>query len=349
MKNKKKLYSILIFIYLIPVFTFAQNYKQIENDLQQGLITYDEAILHKFYLGFGSKNIFPNYSNATEKQYRKCGTDLIVEYYKNKSKLSSNSIKEIESLISKDNLFKTTAQIYTSPSSKFELTYETSGINSVPTKDSNLNSVPDYVENIADYFDYTWKKLIDTMGYLPPPIGSGKYKVSFQNMEYYGYTNVDGSNTKSTYIVLHNNFIGFPANDDPDGDQLGAAKVTAFHEFKHAIQIMYNYWNDPSWFLEMDATWAEDIGFDDVNDYYNYLSESHIKQPGRSFETGSGYEDCLWMHHLSQSFGNKINKDIWQRRQLNGFENIYQCFNNILLNYSSTFNTSLTKYLHGIF
>lgn len=342
---KKTTKNILaIIISLIPVINIAQSYEIIDKDFRAGILSRDEAILQKFYLGFNSSNVLPNYKNSIDNRFKKCGTELIIEYHRNKNLLGSKVVDEIENILSTNKLFKVSSQTYTSPYGKFIITYETSGDNAVPLKDSNLNSIPDYVENVAKYFDYSWKKLIDTMGYLPPPIGSGKYKISFQNMEYYGYTNVDGSSTKSTYIVLHNNFIGFPSNDDPDGDQLGAAKVTAFHEFKHAIQIMYNFWNDPGWFLEMDATWAEDIGFNYVNDYYNYLSSSQIRQPGRSFENGSGYEDCLWMHFLSQSFGNKINKDIWQRRQVNGFEDVYQCFNNILLNYSSTFNTSLTKY-----
>ena len=48
----------------------------------------------------------------------------------------------------------------------------------------------------------------------------------------------------STIIVLHNNFINFPSNTDPDGVVLGAAKVTAAHEFQHAIQYATSNWSE---------------------------------------------------------------------------------------------------------
>ncbi|GAB4130310.1 MAG: hypothetical protein Fur0015_04160 [Ignavibacteriales bacterium] len=343
MKIKFKILSLFI---LISIGTLtAQNtaFDQIKEDLRSGKISNDEAILQKFYLGFNSAKANIKYRTLPN-NFRKCGTDFIIEYNRSKTNLSQQTIDEIESVINPSNLFTITANTYTSPGSKFEISYETAGTNAVPTQDVNTNGIPDYVEKVAEYFDYSWRKLIDTMGYSAPPIGTGKYKVSFESMDYYGYTNVYSSTPKLTYIVMHNNFLGFPANTDPEGNQLGAAKVTAFHEFKHALQIVYNNWNDPGWFLEMDATWAEDIGFDKVNDYYNYLSSSHILEPGRSFESGDGYEDCLWMHYLSQSFGNQINRAIWNRRAVNGFEDIYLCFNNILLNNSSTFEKALTEY-----
>jgi len=342
MKQVIALVSIII-IFFETDFAQINPDSKIEYDLRNGIINESQAILQKFYMGFAKEKVISKYLLASD-SYRKCGTEFIIEYNKIKNHLDPKVVNEIESVIGFENRFNITASTYISPDGKFEITYETSGTNAVPTKDSNLNGIPDYVENIANYFDYSWRKLIDTMGYLPPPIGTGKYKVTFENMDYYGYTNTYSTTPKLTYIVMHNNFSGFPANDDPDGDQLGAAKVTAFHEFKHALQIVYNNWNDPGWFLEMDATWSEDIGFDQVNDYYNYLTSSHITQPGRTFESGSGYEDCLWLHFLSQSFGNTINKSIWQRRQVNGFEDIYLCFNNILANYSATFEHALTEY-----
>jgi subtilisin-like proprotein convertase family protein len=160
-------------------------------------------------------------------------------------------------------------------------------------------------------------------------------------MDYYGYTDIVSG--QLTHIVLHNNFIGFPPNTDPEGNQKGAAKVTAAHEFKHATQIIYNNWNEPGWFLEMDATWMEDIAYTQVNDYYNYLPSSQLIFPGRSFDRGQGYEDCIWMHYLSQKFGVYINRQIWERRKISS-ELIYNNFNNILAQYSYTFNKGYKEY-----
>ena len=72
-------------------------------------------------------------------------------------------------------------------------------------------------------------------------------------MDYYGYTSFNNTSA-GTEIVMHNSFSGFPTNTDPEGNALGAAKVTAVHEFKHAIQFVYNQWSEPGWFIEADAT-----------------------------------------------------------------------------------------------
>ncbi|MFH1526605.1 MAG: T9SS type A sorting domain-containing protein, partial [Bacteroidota bacterium] len=168
-------------------------------------------------------------------------------------------------------------------------------------------------------------------------------KISFENMDYYGYTNTS-TLPGMTYIVMHNNYNGFSPNTDPEGNQKGAAKATAIHEFKHAIQYVYNNWSSVGWFIEMDATWMEDIGYDQVNDYYNYLTASHIQKPGRSFEQGDGYEDCVWLHYISESHGVQTNLEIWNRIKSNPFESIYTTFDGILKKYSSSFEDALVNY-----
>src|ERR1035438_4113768 len=64
----------------------------------------------------------------------------------------------------------------------------------------------------------------------------------------------------------------------------------------------------------------------------------------RSFDRGQGYEDCIWMHYLSQKFGMYINRQIWERRKVSPSELIYDNFNNILAQYSYTFNKGYKEY-----
>ncbi len=161
--------------------------------------------------------------------------------------------------------------IYNSPGGHFTLTYYTIGTNAVPTTDTTpANGIPDFVEKIAAYCDESWNFEIETLGFTPPPIGTGRYQINFEAMDYYGYTTPLASPTGATRITLHNTFLGFPPNTDPEGNQWGAAKVTVAHEFKHASQRAGSLWSEGGW-VELDATWMEDIAYDFVNDYYNYL------------------------------------------------------------------------------
>jgi subtilisin-like proprotein convertase family protein len=320
-----------------------KGYHQIESDYNSGKISIDYQILQKFYYGFDKTKLAPEYID-NDLMPLKCGTELVLEYYAHRTELQKNTIDQISSYLNSPFQKTSTTATYLSPSGKFLLTYDIAGVNAVPITDSNGNGIPDYVEWIAGYFDYVWKFEIDTLGYLAPPIGSGQYQIGFENMSnIYGYTEPVG-NGSLTHIVMHNNFIGFPSDTDPEGSQKGAAKVTAAHEFKHATQIVYNNWNEPGWFLEMDATWMEDIAYNYVNDYYNYLPSSQISVPGISFDRGQGYENCIWMHYLSQKFGIPINRQIWDRRKISSSESIYNNFDYILSQYSYSFLKGYKEY-----
>ena len=342
----KYLFLFASLLLLFPANSYAvttnKGFHKIESDYSSGKINIDFKILQKFYYGFDKSKLDPAYID-NDSAPLKCGTEIVMEYYAHKSELQKSTIDKISSYLSAPFEQTLTTQTYLSHSGKFLLTYDIDGVNAVPLADANSNGIPDYIEWIAGYFDYIWKFEIDTLGYLAPPIGNGQYQIGFENMSgIYGYTNpVSG---RLTNIVMHNNFLGFPSDTDPEGSQKGAAKVTAAHEFKHATQIVYNNWNEPGWFLEMDATWMEDIAYNYVNDYYNYLPSSQIADPGISFDRSSGYEECIWMHYLSQKFGIPINKQIWQRRQTTPGETIYTNFDNILAPYNYSFIKGYKEY-----
>jgi subtilisin-like proprotein convertase family protein len=349
--------ALLIFAALFCVFNLSAQEKNIsrnpalnliQQDYESGKINYEEALLQKFYLAFNkSKSLYKTSASVFP---QKCGTELIREFRSNTYKLSASAVAEIEEFLNAPFRITAETKTYISPSGKFELTYETSGTNAVPSADTDSDGVPDYVEWVASYFDYSWTFDFDTLGYLPVPIGTGRYQVGFEDMGYYGYTDVVNSGTRITRIVMENDYKGFPSNDDPEGKQKGAAKVTAIHEFKHAVQYVYNRWIDPGWFIEMDATWMEDIGYDYVNDYYNYLSQSQIIESTRSFSESNsdddlvGYRDCLWLHYLSQKHGVAINRLLWERRKSYSSENIYTAFDRILGGYSSSYADGIREY-----
>src|SRR5262245_24537115 len=198
----------------------------------------------------------------------------------------------------------------------FYLEYETTGAGAVPATDVNpANGIPDYVEWTATACENSWSTEIDNLGFTAPLLAGGpdnRYLIQFQQQNSYGFTT--GTGGGRTKIVLHPNFIGFPPNDDPEGDQIGALKVTVAHEFKHASQFQTSGWGEGQW-VELDATWMEDIVYDATNDYYNYIfgGGSPFSAPQTTLNPGS-YEDCNWEHYQSERLGNGHMLNFWNRR-----------------------------------
>lgn len=285
-------------------------------DLAEGRLTAEEALLHRFQYGFAPDQLPARYRVPAFSPLR-CATSLITEYAAERERLSPETIARIDAWLQPTAVSK--AQ-YLSPSGRFALSYDTSGADAVAAADLDpANGIPDYVEKIALYFDEAWAVVVDSLGFTAPPLSGGTYAISFESMQYYGYTVSLNAATGATRIVMHNSYIGFPANDDPEGVVAGAARATAAHEFKHAAQYAATRWVEGGW-NELDATWIEDVVFDQVNDYYNYLlGESPLRHPqlpldGGANTTGS-YEDCVWQTWMAETWGVAVIRDYWNRRQ----------------------------------
>lgn len=314
---------LVIFFSFASISSFAQStsthhsseqlLNSIRSVVSNSTLSDEDALLTGFRLGFNRKAIDQPVSREfILNTLGKCGTDLVKTFHQSKSSLSPSVVSEIESYL----LASPTevSSVYLSPSGRFKLTYVTTGADAVPSADSNANGKPDYVERVAIYFDQSWDKEVTELGFAAPPATSANpYEIGFEEMEYYGYTE-PVSGTNGTHIVMHRNFSGFPANDDPEGDAIGAAKVTAAHEFKHALQFMSSGWNgESSNWLEMDATWAEDLVYDYVNDYYNYLDGAGniFTTPATTLNPGS-YEDATFAHYFSQSNSDLFWVEVWK-------------------------------------
>jgi hypothetical protein len=212
-----------------------------------------------------------------------------------------------------------------SPEGHFRIHYDLSGSNAVPSTDVDpADGIPDFVQWIADYADSSYRTEIIGLGQLTPPSdgtlgGDSLYDIYTEEMPYYGYTQPEGAgpepwNDAYSYISVHRNFIGFPPNTDPDGNQKGAAKVTVAHEFYHAIQFAYDV-GEQVWFMETSSTWMEDYVYDVVNDNYNYLP-TLFNDPDWSLHSttnGHMYSAFIWGKYLQENFGAQTFPDIWNQ------------------------------------
>ena len=185
--------------------------------------------------------------------------------------------------------------------------------------DANENGIPDYVEWAAEAADSSYQLQINELGY-PDPIPSGTsydiYLKDLSSFGAYGLTNTSrngifscGANSTSTCIYSENDFVGYPANDS-ENQVKGALQVTIAHEFKHAIQYIQNKWEgETDQWAEMDATLMEEIVYDNVNDYYNYIdnfSTDLFTEAHRSLIPGS-YEDVTFALYFHETIGS----DFW--------------------------------------
>lgn len=310
--------SLLLFVLILvaaasswaatPASEFLQ---QVDRDVRNGHITAEQALLYKIQYGFDPESL-PVAYQPKEFSPLKCASGVLAEFERTRNELSTDTVNKIEAYLKKEIEPNADKATYISPAGHFRVTYLTTGTNAVPTADTDpANGIPDFVEKCAQYMDYSWLVECDQLGFTTPPTPTGYYEIDFEAMSYYGYTS-PGSGGSST-ITLHNTFQGFPPNTDPEGNVWGAAKATACHEFKHATQRAQSGWTEGGW-VELDATWSEDIVYDYVNDYYNYLPNPNpISAPATSLDDGGSgsYEDCTWQHFMTENWGDQIIPDLW--------------------------------------
>jgi hypothetical protein len=294
----------------------------IEQDAELGIISADEATIYRAIAIVRPAALPTKYRDAITVP-GKCATDEVREAM---NLILSDSVlyKSYKEIMSRP----TTQAIFSSARGYFWLHYDTTGNSAVPLADIDHDGFPDYVERAAAYADSSWHYNISTLGHLPPPSdgslggGSNKYDIYFLRVGVYGYTQAESSgpnawNDYSSHIVVHCDFAGFPPNQDPEGDVLGALKVTIAHEFYHAIQFAYDV-GEEIYFMESSATWMEEMVFPEVDDNYNYLPYFYsVPQVGLQATGEHEYAAFIWPKFIQERFGARAMRDIWTECRFN--------------------------------
>jgi len=202
----------------------------------------------------------------------------------------------------------------------FTIHYATSGSDAPDLTDNNHNNVPDWVETVAGVFEYVYDVEVNKMAYRSPPaIPYHVYLESLASQRAYGFTTDDGiptapSVSASSYIEIDKGytdsiFLGFTPEE--------SLRVTAAHEFHHAIQYGYNYFFD-IFYAEMTSTWMEDEVYDSVNQLYEYLpyylgvtSTLALNAP---IDQGSEYARWIFNRYLAELQGSRtVVRAYWER------------------------------------
>jgi hypothetical protein len=241
---------------------------------------------------------------------------------------------------------------YLSPSGFFLLHYTLDGEDSVSGADANTNLIPDYIEIAAAILDSAREGYSDLGWRDPIDDGDGVYDIYFEDLEsllwgpWFGYTepvapsSTTAPYTSASFISLENDYPQSVYGHPP----LESLRVTAVHEYHHAVQLAYNLPLIESeflhyiWFAELSATYHEEIFYDGINDYYNYL-DSFLEYPHLSLTaTGTNhmYGAALWAIYLDEVYGSDSNRMIWtlmSDRALKPLEahRVYLSYNNTTL------------------
>jgi len=236
-----------------------------------------------------------------------------------------------------------------SASGYFMLHWDENGSHAVPIEDLSGNGLPDYIDSAAVIFEKVRDIAVNQMGYQPPYSSDGNptipYHIYFTNMSYYGITRPDYVDIPSlpginypSYIEVENDYKGFPTPG------LNGLRVTAAHEFHHAIQLGYNVRWDDSYFYEMTSTWMEEVIYPEINDYLNYLNDFFNSLSNTQFNQYSGfypYANSLYLQMLQANYGIDIVKIIWDHMNS---ESPIPAINSALNTLNTTWLSSLGEY-----
>lgn len=289
----------------------------IETDVDAGLLDKDNANRYRGYAVFAPDRLPSKYrSNVAGKD----ATYSMLQMAKQWDDLSTSVKSEILDL--EANGFGELKNTVTT--SHFVLHYTTIGNAAVPAQDADGNGVSDFIDAAAESWEVIWDREVNQLGY-PAPKGTPdqKFHVYYRPLSYYGYTmptNVElfattpvPYGTASAYIVVENDFYGFPRNDEDktglETIRSGALKVTQAHEFMHALQFNINVYGS-GWLMESHATWAEDAVYDGINDWHWYINR-FLRTPDYPIFNRYLYGAAFFQNWLSETRGVDVTRQIW--------------------------------------
>jgi hypothetical protein len=187
------------------------------------------------------------------------------------------------------------------------------GSQSWRSRQHSPNGIPDYVDEVAFAADSAWSMEIQRFGFVKPlaytdnNYPSSNYKIDITNFypddqdyafTYFQYANTTGTIGVPSHINIRTEWDSpnfNKANLDYARHPEKAIYVTLVHEFFHAIQYSsaraVRSIDDKNLFLDdFPVTWTEgvavlmeDLGFDYINDYWQYMPDFFSRPDSSTF------------------------------------------------------------------
>ncbi len=276
-----------------------------------GLLSSQEALVLRV-LAMVDPDRLPEPYRSLPRQPGKCGTMTMWELRWRWSELNAVQQQTLAPCMARPSL----PQALVSPSGNFKIHYTTSP--------GAHQTTEEFAREAALAFDKAWQVEVEEMGYPPPPpdygVDGSEYDVYIQNVAEYGWTYPEQPIPETpesdwiTYIVVDNDYSrGFYTKG------LDGLRVTAAHEFFHAIHFgIREPFREPTatadvFYYEVSATWMEDVVWDAINDYYNYLTHffTSTAQPFNSTDGRREYGMAVWNHFVAKRMGSDAIRDSW--------------------------------------
>jgi hypothetical protein len=198
------------------------------------------------------------------------------------------------------------------------------------------NGMPDQIDHTIEVLDNVWDTETAGLGYREPLDDSATtlndgggpeldiYVADIGSIGLFGYCTSDDPHALefsdpwavSAYCVLDDDYP--QAQYGIGQTSLEYLQVTAAHEFFHAVQFAYDWFEDYA-LMEGSAMWMEGQAYPNVIDRINYLGRSALARPGVPLDTGAGgfeYGAWLFWRFLTEkvfSGDPTIIREVWER------------------------------------
>ncbi|MDQ7052557.1 MAG: FlgD immunoglobulin-like domain containing protein [candidate division KSB1 bacterium] len=245
----------------------------------------------------------------------KCGLSAAMAFREHAADLPAEQRLRIQGVMQRPSL----AYSYVSEKGHFKIHYDTEGPHAVDPTSTNPDGVPDFVYEAARAAERSYFLLVDSLGFRPHIPDDGEdgpeYDIYILHLgNVYGWTFSEKLVSQnpvrySSYMQVDNNFIGGYFSKGLDG-----LRVTIAHEYFHAIQFAYAYKNEDLFFFEMSSVWFEDVAFDAVNDYLQYLPGffRELDRPLHLRNDWHEYGAGLWLKYWLQDRDYRSLRRMWE-------------------------------------
>ncbi|UCH10815.1 MAG: T9SS type A sorting domain-containing protein [Fidelibacterota bacterium] len=214
---------------------------------------------------------------------------------------------------------------YLSMDSAFMIHYDTDGVHSPDLTSSQPDGTPDWIVEVATALDSA-RSLLLSLGFDEAlPDGDGIYDVYIKEFggRTYGETQFESPSTGGGWIAYLEMDNDFADDENYYTHGLHAARVTAAHEYFHAVQLAYPWTGGDIYFYELSSTWFEEVAYPEVNDWV-YWYDDFADNPERSMALTNGYSIAFFGHYLTHAHDDiDIMRQVWDRmRQTNATQAI---------------------------
>jgi len=221
--------------------------------------------------------------------------------------------------------------------------WSASGQDAPPPADRDRDGVPNQVERTQRVLATVWRREIGDFGYLPP-LADGSTRSPDERLDVYltdvgqyglyGYCASDDprlGNARARSVWAFCVFDDDYAHSQysTGGSGVKALRVTAAHEFFHAVQSRYDFRED-RFLLEGTASWMEDEVYDGVNDNVLWLpmgplmpENTEVVGPWLPLDVSpsdltnplytANYGSWIFFRFLSERTDRRIVREIWER------------------------------------